>query len=182
VSADPRLASRVVIAKINADEHRSLGERFAVRGFPTLKMFKRGAPVDASAENYNGPRSAAEMLSAIQSALDADAGFARLEALDALAAAVAKSGGGDALVSAVDALKKAAAKVQGEGAAAAALYAKAAAKAVDKGVDYFAAEHARLSGLIGQVSAAKADELARRMSVLTAFMEGEEGDASAAAA
>ena len=59
VKADARLASRVAIAKVNADEHRSLGERFAVRGFPTLKLFKRGAPVDASAENYNGPRTAA---------------------------------------------------------------------------------------------------------------------------
>lgn len=45
VRGDPALSSRVVIAKVDADAHRSLGERFGVRGFPTIKHFKRGAPV-----------------------------------------------------------------------------------------------------------------------------------------
>jgi protein disulfide-isomerase-like protein len=33
----------VVIAKIDADKHRSLGERFGVEGFPTLKFIAPGA-------------------------------------------------------------------------------------------------------------------------------------------
>ena len=32
VAADAKLKSRVVIAKVDADEHRSLGERFGVSG------------------------------------------------------------------------------------------------------------------------------------------------------
>ncbi len=44
------LPCRVVIAKVNADEHRSLGERFGVQGFPTLKWFSRGKAVDSPDE------------------------------------------------------------------------------------------------------------------------------------
>jgi protein disulfide-isomerase A6 len=32
----------VVIAKVDADAHRSVGEKFGVRGFPTIKFFPRG--------------------------------------------------------------------------------------------------------------------------------------------
>jgi protein disulfide-isomerase A6 len=34
-----------VRAQVNADEHRSLGERFGVGGFPTIKFFPRGKEV-----------------------------------------------------------------------------------------------------------------------------------------
>jgi protein disulfide-isomerase A6 len=39
---DPKLKNRVVIAKVDADAHRSVGEKFEVRGFPTIKFFPRG--------------------------------------------------------------------------------------------------------------------------------------------
>ena len=42
VAKDPKLKNRVVVAKVDADKHRELGERFGVRGFPTLKWFSRG--------------------------------------------------------------------------------------------------------------------------------------------
>lgn len=32
--------------QVNADEHRSLGERFGVTGFPTIKYFARGKAVN----------------------------------------------------------------------------------------------------------------------------------------
>lgn len=41
IAANPKLASRVVIAKVNADAHSSIGQRFGVRGFPTLKVGQR---------------------------------------------------------------------------------------------------------------------------------------------
>ncbi|KAJ1940497.1 hypothetical protein EC988_007018, partial [Linderina pennispora] len=45
-------ASDIVIAEVNADEHRDLGNQFAVQGFPTLKFFPKGedikTPVDYS--------------------------------------------------------------------------------------------------------------------------------------
>lgn len=45
----------VVIAKVDADAHRKLGERFDVKGFPTLKWFPKGS---TKPEEYNGPRDA----------------------------------------------------------------------------------------------------------------------------
>lgn len=32
--------------QVDADAHRSLGEKFGVRGFPTIKWFPRGKPSD----------------------------------------------------------------------------------------------------------------------------------------
>ena len=41
---------KVVIAKVDADQHKDLGQRFGVQGFPTLKWFdgKSETPVDYS--------------------------------------------------------------------------------------------------------------------------------------
>jgi len=46
-------SDKVIIGKVDADEHRSLGKQFGVGGFPTLKFFdgKSDEPVD-----YNGGR------------------------------------------------------------------------------------------------------------------------------
>jgi protein disulfide-isomerase A6 len=53
---------KVTIAKLNADEHRSLGQRFGVQGFPTLKWFdgKSDKP-----EDYNGGRGLEDLQSFI---------------------------------------------------------------------------------------------------------------------
>jgi protein disulfide-isomerase A6 len=45
---------KVSIAKVDADEHKSLGKRFGVQGFPTLKWFD-GKP-GSQPEDYNGGR------------------------------------------------------------------------------------------------------------------------------
>ena len=88
VAKDPKLSGRVVVAKVwygspyllcklhpllqgsiskwksslsqaNADAHRSLGEKFEVTGFPTIKFLPRGkAPNKDTAEAYNGARTA----------------------------------------------------------------------------------------------------------------------------
>jgi len=44
----------VVIAKVDCDAHKSLGERFGVSGFPTLKFFNKGSKTDP--ERYEGAR------------------------------------------------------------------------------------------------------------------------------
>lgn len=48
-----QLDTPIKIAKVDATEHRSLGTRFSVSGYPTLKVFQNGKPRD-----YNGPREA----------------------------------------------------------------------------------------------------------------------------
>jgi len=51
--------SEVVIADLDADQHKDLASRYGVSGFPTLKFFKKGStePVD-----YNGGREAADII------------------------------------------------------------------------------------------------------------------------
>ncbi len=41
----------VIIASVDADEHKSLGSKFGVTGFPTIKYFPAHSTV---AEDYNG--------------------------------------------------------------------------------------------------------------------------------
>jgi len=54
--------SEVVIAKVDADAHRSLGERYGVSGFPTLKLFKKGGSTTAP-EDFNGGREIDDLVS-----------------------------------------------------------------------------------------------------------------------
>lgn len=45
----------VVIAEVDADADKELGERFEIHGFPTLKFFPAGEKVEF--EDYKGDRS-----------------------------------------------------------------------------------------------------------------------------
>ena len=44
---------KAVLAKVDVDKHGDLGTRFAIQGFPTLKIFKKGT---AEAIDYEGTR------------------------------------------------------------------------------------------------------------------------------
>eukprot|EP00163_Fabomonas_tropica_P012805 TRINITY_DN2416_c0_g1_i1.p2 TRINITY_DN2416_c0_g1~~TRINITY_DN2416_c0_g1_i1.p2 ORF type:complete len:181 (-),score=64.07 TRINITY_DN2416_c0_g1_i1:97-639(-) len=48
----------MVITKINADEHRDIGSRYGIRGFPTIKLF---APGGVNPIEYEGVRTADAM-------------------------------------------------------------------------------------------------------------------------
>jgi len=54
-----RLKDQVVIAKVDADEHKELGSRFDVHGFPTLKFFPKGS---LTPEAYDGGRTADDII------------------------------------------------------------------------------------------------------------------------
>jgi protein disulfide-isomerase A6 len=54
----------VIIAKVDADGHRDLGQRYDVSGFPTLKFFPKGGDVSAP-EAYSGGRSLEDLSSFI---------------------------------------------------------------------------------------------------------------------
>ena len=49
------------LAKIDATEETELGERFAVRGYPTLKYFQNGKPSE-----YKGGRTSSEIVNWLQ--------------------------------------------------------------------------------------------------------------------
>ncbi|KAI8814042.1 disulfide isomerase-like 2-1-like protein [Cladochytrium replicatum] len=56
-------SDKVVIAKVDADQHKTLGSRFDVKGFPTIKWFPKGSttPVD-----YSGGRALDDFLDFIK--------------------------------------------------------------------------------------------------------------------
>ena len=49
--------SKIKLAKVDAQEHRELGDRNGIRGYPTLKFFRQGNPVD-----YKGGREAGSIV------------------------------------------------------------------------------------------------------------------------
>lgn len=57
----------VKVGAVNADDHKSLGGRFGVRGFPTVKIF---AANKKKPQDYNGARSAAGVVDAALKAVD----------------------------------------------------------------------------------------------------------------
>ena len=44
-AAEPKLASKVKIAKLNIDENPETPGKYGIRGIPTLIMFKGGEPI-----------------------------------------------------------------------------------------------------------------------------------------
>ncbi|KAK9813472.1 hypothetical protein WJX73_000851 [Symbiochloris irregularis] len=168
VAASPALKSRVTIAKVDADAHRSLGERFGVGGFPTLKYFHRGKPVSEPAD-YSGARTQQGFTDFIEKALAADTGFARVASLDSLASLFPDSKTPQKVY---DDLKAKVAKLTDKTEKSAGdIYLKYAQKAVDKGNEYFGTEKSRLERLLesGKVGASKIGEISQKLSVLSAF-------------
>lgn len=85
VSEDPFLSSRVAVAKVNADEHRVLAERFKVSGYPTIKFFPRGFPAGQNVEDYPEARSLDAMLGFLKEKAENDQTYGRVDALDSFA-------------------------------------------------------------------------------------------------
>lgn len=55
----------MAIVQVDADAHRSLGDRFGVQGFPTIKFFGRGKPVSEPVD-YSGARTSEGFLTYLQ--------------------------------------------------------------------------------------------------------------------
>ncbi|PSC76638.1 disulfide isomerase [Micractinium conductrix] len=169
IAADPKLKNRVLIAKVDADAHRELGEKFDVRGFPTLKWFPRGKP--ANPEDYNGGRTLEAFLKFIKDKVAADAGFARVDALVPLAQKFQAAASGDRAGIVAEA-ETAAEGVAADDTANAALYIRYMKKALEKGEAYIASELERLTKMSEKpMSAAKLDEVSAKISILSSFTE-----------
>ena len=179
----------VVIAKIDADKHRSLGERFGVEGFPTIKFLAPGALASGSkpetaAEPYNGPRDLAGLVAFVnekagthrdeKGGLLATAGLVSSLADEALALGTAPS------AAALSALKTAVGGLTGEEEKAfGGLYVKLGEKIVEKGVGYIAKETARLTSMLAseEIKAEKKTELAYKRNILASFLSSPDSDA-----
>jgi protein disulfide-isomerase A6 len=169
IAQDPSLNARVVIAKVNADDHHSLGERFEVRGFPTIKWIPRGRTNDAM--DYGAARTAEAMLDFIKKQLEYDKSFAVVPALSEIAIKFTEGE-----IDAATALKEAkAVKVDDDSKDNAALYFKYLEKANEKGTDYITTELARLMKMVksGKMSTTKLVEVSKKISVLESFSKAE---------
>lgn len=170
--------ANVVIAKVDADKHRSLGQRFGVEGFPTIKFFppSTGGTLEEQITDYDLGRSLSDFVEFINekvgTARNVDGGLlpiaGRVAALDEIAKQyLSDSADRQALASEA---KAAAAGLTGSAKNDAELYFKAMAKIDEKGSAYVAKEIARLDGMIkGDVSAAKKTSFQVRRNVLQAF-------------
>jgi protein disulfide-isomerase A6 len=165
----------IVIASVDADKHRSLGERFDVKGFPTLKWFGKG--------NKNAPEdfnrgSEEEMLSAINSKTGAQRDISgklgsKAGTVEALSSLTKKFKGSDQatkknlIQQAKDYVKglSGATKANGE------WYVKLMQKTLDAGDSFVEKESARLSRMIegGQASAQFLDSFQIRKNILGEF-------------
>ena len=167
------LSSQVVIGKVNADTHRELGNRFGVRGFPTLKWFGRGKSVDEP-EDYSGGRTAEALIDYVKDAIKADTAFGKVATLEPIAAEMVGAEGGDAVRAVAKKIIEAAAEIsEGPEAADAALYAKLAGKIESKGKEYIDTETARLERMLGSGSVAedKAKLMVKKLNILMSFKE-----------
>lgn len=166
ISKDPALNSQVTIAKVDADEHRPLGERFEVQGFPTVKWFPRGRPEFPI--DYQGPRDAAGFISFIKSQLEKDDSYGQIIELTVLAHKFAGSDYKDETI--IAEAKKASESVKEEQKSNAAQYIKYFEKIAAKGKDYIDTEAARLQKLAaGGVATNKVVEINRKISILMTF-------------
>ncbi len=177
----------VVIAKIDADKHRGLGERFGVSGFPTIKYLEvdaldGGAKAEAAAKDYSGGRDLATLVAFVNEKAGthktADGGLTptagRTPELDALAAGYGAASAGER----ASRLGKARA-----GGDKGKLYAKVMEKIDEKGAAYVAGEVARVEKLLAKddVTKAKKTELMYKKNVLAAFSEAAFSEAAAEA-
>ncbi|KAG1652960.1 hypothetical protein FOA52_008496 [Chlamydomonas sp. UWO 241] len=185
VAADPKLAARFVV---DADAHRSLGERYGVKGFPTIKYMPRGkAPTEENAEDYKGGRTAEAFLEFIKAKIQADSGFAKVDALSGVASKFLEASDKAALIAET---KATVASLEGDDKTNGDMYVKFMEKVVEKGNDYLAKfaesavrdeivmikEAARLEKMLGSgsVHASKVEEMARKTSVLAILQGGDD--------
>ncbi|KAL2254173.1 protein disulfide-isomerase like 2-1-like [Sesamum indicum] len=164
----------VVIANVDADKYRDLGEKYGVSGFPTLKFFPKN---NKAGEDYDGGRDLDDFVTFINE----KCGTSR----DAKGQLTSKAGIVEALdtvvkefLSATNEEKKAvfkkleeeANKLEGSAARYGKIYVKAAKSCLDKGSDYAKNEVLRLERILAKsISTAKADEFTLKKNILSTF-------------
>ncbi|XP_019158660.1 PREDICTED: probable protein disulfide-isomerase A6 [Ipomoea nil] len=169
-----KLDEDVVIANLDADKYKDLGEKYGVSGFPTLKFFPKG---NKDGEDYEGGRDLDDFVNFIneksgtkrdaKGQLTSKAGL--VEHLDQLV---------KEFLSVSDAEKKAVLgkleeeveKLSGSSARHGKIYVKVAKSCMNKGADYAKNEIQRLERMLAKsISPAKADEFTLKKNILSTF-------------
>ncbi|KAL7084108.1 hypothetical protein ACP275_14G204400 [Erythranthe tilingii] len=174
VAAAFKLDQHVVIANVDADKYKDIGEKFGVSGFPTLKFFPKN---NKAGEEYDGGRDLNEFVTFInekcgtsrdpKGQLTSKAGI--VEALDTLVKEFIAASSDDKKA-VYKRLEEEADKLTGPTARYGKIYVKAAKSCMDKGSDYAKNEVLRLERILAKsISAAKGDEFTLKKNILSPF-------------
>lgn len=169
-----KLEGDVVIANLDADKYKDLGEKYGVSGFPTLKFFPKS---NKAGEDYDGGRDLDDFVNFInekcgtsrdsKGQLTSKAGI--VEHLDALVKEFV-SAGNDEKKAVYGKIEEEVEKLKGSTARYGKMYLKAAKSCMEKGADYANNEIQRLDRMLKKaISEAKADEFALKKNILSTF-------------
>jgi protein disulfide-isomerase A6 len=61
-AAAQKMKGKVFFGKVNCDEEQSTCQKFGVKGYPTIKVFKPESRSASDAEDYNGGRDEKELI------------------------------------------------------------------------------------------------------------------------
>ena len=165
----------VVIANLDADAHKALGEKYGVSGFPTLKFFPKD---NKAGHDYDGGRDLDDFVSFIneksgtsrdsKGQLTSKAGI--VESLDALVKELVAASE-DEKKAVLSRIEEEASTLKGSTTRYGKLYLKLAKSYIEKGSDYASKETERLGRVLGKsISPVKADELTLKRNILTTFV------------
>lgn len=168
-----------VIAKVDADSEKELGQRFGVGGYPTIKFFSK---TNKGGEEYHSGRSEQDFIDFMNTkcgtnrvaggGVDDQAG--RIDAYDQAAQSFIKSKDGRDTILA-DLEKSAAGESDPEYKKSGEYYVKVMKKILDKGEDFPKNEVARITRMLGgNMSAEKMDSMLKRRNILGQFLAEEE--------
>jgi len=161
----------VVIANVDADKYRDVGERYGVTGFPTIKFFPKA---NKDGVDYNGGRDIKDFVDF----MNKEAGTYRTVdgKLDSSAGRVAEfteivsNFFGGEHKSLLEKAEEVAKSLSGEAAEHGKIYMKYMKSIAEKGKDFVATEAARLERMAsGSISSTKSDEFTRRKNILSHF-------------
>ncbi|KAF5741541.1 putative protein disulfide isomerase [Tripterygium wilfordii] len=169
-----KLEKDVVIANLDADKHKDLGEKYGVSGFPTLKFFPKS---NKAGEDYEGGRDLEDFVSTInekcgtnrdsKGQLTSKAGI--VASLDDLVKEFL-SAGDEEKKTVFTRIEEEVEKLRDSTARYGKIYLKAAKSTLEKGADYPKKEIERLQRILAKsISPAKADEFTLKKNILSAF-------------
>jgi len=170
----------VVIAKVDADQHKDLGGRYKVSGFPTIKWFPKN---NKDGEDYNGGREAEDFVKFINEKTGAQRalgrGFGekagRIDSLDELAEKFGDATTDDARRSVLKETSAAVAALPAEQKEMGKVYESTMKRVIEKGQKAAFEEANRLKRMIdgGSLSPKKKAEFYKRRNIVMLFDDTE---------
>ncbi|KAL2536938.1 Protein disulfide-isomerase like 2-1 [Forsythia ovata] len=157
-----KLEEHVVIANVDADKYKDIGEKYGVSGFPTLKFFPKN---NKAGVDYDGGRDLDDFVTFINEKCATSR-----DAKGQLTSKEFVSAEGEEKKAVFSRLEEEAEKLKGSTARYGKIYVKAAKSCIEKGSDYAKNEIQRLDRILAKsISAAKADDFTLKKNILSTF-------------